>query len=167
MAAHIAVPRAPHTPHPAPCTLHPAPCTLNPAPWSRWAASPFDVSVLDCWEGLAKAMAAGLYSPESFDKNEYVYYDAPLNGDLHGVVKGKFFAFKGPTARRRHQGFGTPFTRPSLPFTQNPYPPPLSTLNPQPVHAPSEDVIFVQYPNTQRRASEPLSVLIVCVFICE
>ncbi|KAJ1492124.1 protein-tyrosine phosphatase-like protein, partial [Baffinella frigidus] len=71
---------------------------------ATWVPSPFDITVLHCWEGLVKAMAEGLYNPDTFDKNEYVYYDSPLNGDLHEVVKGKFFAFKGPTARRQAQG---------------------------------------------------------------
>jgi hypothetical protein len=33
---------------------------------------------------------------QSFDKNEYFYYDDPANGEFHEVVKGKFIAFKGP-----------------------------------------------------------------------
>ncbi len=32
--------------------------------------------------------------------------DFPGNGDMHEVVKGKFFAFKGPTAKRKSLGFG-------------------------------------------------------------
>ena len=32
--------------------------------------------------------------------------DHPSNGDMHEVVKGKFFAFKGPTGRRKSLGFG-------------------------------------------------------------
>ena len=32
--------------------------------------------------------------------------DHPSNGDMHEVVKGKFFAFKGPTGRRKSMGFG-------------------------------------------------------------
>lgn len=32
--------------------------------------------------------------------------DYPSNGDMHEVVRGKFFAFKGPTGRRKALGFG-------------------------------------------------------------
>ena len=51
-------------------------------------------SVADCWRGLKRAIEQGLYLPSSFDAKEYLYYDA--NGDLHEVVKGKLFAFRGP-----------------------------------------------------------------------
>lgn len=71
---------------------------------ATWVPSTFDITVRHCWEGLRKAIETGLYIPDTFDKNEYLYYDSPLNGDLHEVVRGKFYAFKGPTARRRAEG---------------------------------------------------------------
>ena len=37
-----------------------------------------------------------LYDARAFNEDEYFYYDQPLNGDMHEVVKGKFIAFKGP-----------------------------------------------------------------------
>ena len=37
---------------------------------------------------------------------EYFYYDQSSFGDMHEVVKGKFFAFKGPADERRDLGFG-------------------------------------------------------------
>lgn len=63
--------------------------------------SPYDLHMIDCWSGLAKAMRKGLYSPADFNKEEYFYYDDPKHGDMHEVVKGKFFAFKGPTEQRK------------------------------------------------------------------
>lgn len=63
---------------------------------ATWVASPYDLHVKDCWAGLHRAMAQGLYDPAKFDKNEYFYYDNPDHGDLHQVVPGKFIAFRGP-----------------------------------------------------------------------
>jgi len=45
---------------------------------------------------------AGLYTPNTFDEDEYFYYDHPENGDMHEVVTGKFFAFKGPTDKKQN-----------------------------------------------------------------
>lgn len=56
--------------------------------------------VKDCWRGLAKAIATGLYDPDTFDAQEYFYYDHPQHGDMHQVVPGKFIAFKGPVDQR-------------------------------------------------------------------
>ena len=47
-------------------------------------------------------MQGGLYSPDTFDEDEYFYYDHPENGDMHEVVTGKFFAFKGPTDKKQN-----------------------------------------------------------------
>ena len=41
-----------------------------------------------------------LYDARAFNEDEYFYYDQPLNGDMHEVVKGKFIAFKGPVDRQ-------------------------------------------------------------------
>jgi hypothetical protein len=66
---------------------------------ATWCRSPYDLHVKDCFKGLAKALHTNLYCPASFDEEEYFYYDHPSNGDMHEVVKGKFFAFKGPTGK--------------------------------------------------------------------
>ena len=64
---------------------------------ATWCPSPYDLTLEHCWQGLRKAIVTGLYDPESFDPDEYFYYDNPENGDMHEVVKNKFFAFKGPS----------------------------------------------------------------------
>jgi len=66
---------------------------------ATWVPSTFDLSLRDCWAGLKRAVATGLYTPATFDFEEYLYYDEPANGDLHQVVAGKFIAFKGPKSR--------------------------------------------------------------------
>jgi len=72
---------------------------------ATWCPSPYDVTLMHCWQGMRKALKMGLYCPDSFDEDEYFYYDHPENGDMHEVVKGKFFAFKGPTDKK--QGYYT------------------------------------------------------------
>jgi len=59
----------------------------------------WDGGQLHCWQAVRKAVRCNLYHPETFDVDEYFYYDHPTNGDMHEVVTGKFFAFKGPTDR--------------------------------------------------------------------
>ena len=68
---------------------------------ATWCQSPYDLTLLSCWQGLRRAIQAQLYSPDTFDEDEYFYYDHPENGDMHEVVTGKFFAFKGPTDNKQ------------------------------------------------------------------
>ena len=68
---------------------------------ATWCPSPYNLTLIDCWQGMRKAMQAQLYHPDTFDEDEYFYYDQPTNGDMHEVVKGKFFAFKGPTDQKQ------------------------------------------------------------------
>ena len=79
---------------------------LEPYRDATFSASDFDLTLEDCWGGLAKGIDKGwLALPSSSDEDyrwglidvdEYGHYDDPLNGDLHEVVPGKFIAFKGP-----------------------------------------------------------------------
>ena len=73
---------------------------------ATFAESDFDLTLEDCWGGLAKGIERGWVdlpsSPDEeyrwglIDVDEYEHYDNPINGDLHEVVPGKFIAFKGP-----------------------------------------------------------------------
>jgi protein-tyrosine phosphatase len=72
---------------------------IRPYRDATWCPSPYDLSLLHCWQAVRKAMRCNLYHPDTFDAEEYFYYDHPSNGDMHEVVKSKFFAFKGPTDR--------------------------------------------------------------------
>ena len=64
----------------------------------------FELSLRDCWAGLVKSRNHGWFTfcPEpgglwgSYDIDEYIHYDCPLNGDMHVVVPDKFMAFAGP-----------------------------------------------------------------------
>ena len=44
---------------------------------ATWVASPYDLHVRDCWAGLARAIANGLYDPCHFDEDEYFYCKPP------------------------------------------------------------------------------------------
>ena len=73
---------------------------------ATYSESDFDLTLEDCWAGLAKGIQKGWvgyptacdedYRWGLIDIDEYVHNDDPLNGDLHEVVPGKFVAFKGP-----------------------------------------------------------------------
>ena len=54
----------------------------------------FRLTLVDCWKGFARAKSLGWI--ELYDMDEYSHYNNPLEGDLHAVVPGKLFAFKGP-----------------------------------------------------------------------
>ena len=69
-------------------------------------SSTYDLNLVDCWRGIRRAVIQGLYDPTTFNEAEYSYYDQPCYGDMHEVVKGKFFSFKGPTETRRSLGPG-------------------------------------------------------------
>ena len=66
----------------------------------------YDLTILDCLEGLYKAMSKGFVDFGSFELEEYEYFERVENGDLNWLVKDKFVAFAGPQATKRHTGEG-------------------------------------------------------------
>ena len=58
----------------------------------------FHLHLCDCWAGLWQADQLGWIrrTAAGFDYAAYAHYGDPLNGDLHEVVPGKFFAMRGP-----------------------------------------------------------------------
>ena len=71
---------------------------------ATFSAASFELTLEDCWRGLAKGMQQGWVGRPCMrddewgmiDMEEYIHYEDPLNGDLHKVVPGKFVALKGP-----------------------------------------------------------------------
>ena len=55
--------------------------------------------MLQCLQGLKKAMDVGWYHPSTFNQDEYELLDNPSNADMH-FLSPKFVAFKGPSHRR-------------------------------------------------------------------
>ncbi|XP_070817554.1 dual specificity protein phosphatase CDC14AB isoform X3 [Chaetodon trifascialis] len=58
--------------------------------------STFNLTVLDCLQGIRKALQHGFFDFETFDVDEYEHYERVENGDLNWIVPGKFLAFSGP-----------------------------------------------------------------------
>lgn len=56
----------------------------------------FDLTVLDVIKGLYKAHKNHLFNLETFNCEEYEYYEKVENGDFNWIVEGKFLAFAGP-----------------------------------------------------------------------
>ena len=71
---------------------------------ATFSAPSFRLAIADCWRGLAKGMqlswvrraAPGNAMWGRINIEQYAHYDCPLQGDLHEVVPGLIFAFKGP-----------------------------------------------------------------------
>jgi cell division cycle 14 len=70
---------------------------------ATFSNSEFDLTLLDCWEALARGKSMGWIdkpaTPGLWGRimlEEYDHYEDPLNGDLHIVVPDRFVAFKGP-----------------------------------------------------------------------
>ncbi|XP_029002882.1 dual specificity protein phosphatase CDC14AB isoform X3 [Betta splendens] len=56
----------------------------------------FNLTVLDCLQGIRKALQHGFFDFETFDVDEYEHYERVENGDLNWIVPGKLLAFSGP-----------------------------------------------------------------------
>ena len=55
----------------------------------------FNVTVLDCLKGMCKAISCGFFNFETFDVEEYEYFEKVENGDLNWITS-KFICFAGP-----------------------------------------------------------------------
>lgn len=64
-------------------------------------ACTYDLTVLDCLRGLAKARVYRYFDFEDFDVEEYEYFEQVENGDLNWIMKDKIIAFAGPQNRRQ------------------------------------------------------------------
>ncbi|CAM9352422.1 unnamed protein product, partial [Discosporangium mesarthrocarpum] len=61
----------------------------------------FHLTVLDCVRAVSRAMKLGHLNLDSFDPDEFAFYDAIENGDINWIIPGKFLAFSGPLPLRR------------------------------------------------------------------
>lgn len=62
--------------------------------------STFDLTILDCLRGLAKGIEFGFFDYDTFNGEEYLFYEQVDNGDLNWIVPGKCIACCGPHAKR-------------------------------------------------------------------
>uniref|UniRef100_A0AAY5E9D4 Cell division cycle 14A n=1 Tax=Electrophorus electricus TaxID=8005 RepID=A0AAY5E9D4_ELEEL len=56
----------------------------------------YNVAILDCLQGISKALQHGILNFETFNVTEYEHYERVENGDFNWIVPGKFLAFSGP-----------------------------------------------------------------------
>ncbi|XP_039623231.1 dual specificity protein phosphatase CDC14AB isoform X2 [Polypterus senegalus] len=56
----------------------------------------YNLTILDCLQGIQKAQQHGFLDFETFDVDEYEHYERVENGDFNWIVPGKFLAFSGP-----------------------------------------------------------------------
>ncbi|KAF6123516.1 cell division cycle 14B [Phyllostomus discolor] len=61
----------------------------------------FFITLLDCFHAVKKAMQYGFFNFNSFNLDEYEYYEKAENGDLNWIIPGRFIAFCGPHSRTR------------------------------------------------------------------
>lgn len=66
----------------------------------------WDCTLLDCFRALDTAMKLGWFRMDTFNVQEYEYYERVENGDLNCIVPGRFVAFSGPAARRTDVSLG-------------------------------------------------------------
>uniref|UniRef100_A0A3Q2DIG7 Cell division cycle 14Ab n=1 Tax=Cyprinodon variegatus TaxID=28743 RepID=A0A3Q2DIG7_CYPVA len=75
----------------------------------------FNLTVLDCLQGIRKALQHGFFDFETFDVEEYEHYERVENGDLNWIVPGKFLAFSGPHPKSKVEN-GYPLHAPEAYF---------------------------------------------------
>jgi cell division cycle 14 len=71
---------------------------LKPFHDATYIQPSYELRMIDCLAGLARANALDWYNALSFDIKSYDFYDHPSNGDMHQICP-KFIAFKGPLAQ--------------------------------------------------------------------
>uniref|UniRef100_A0AAQ5ZAV5 Cell division cycle 14A n=1 Tax=Amphiprion ocellaris TaxID=80972 RepID=A0AAQ5ZAV5_AMPOC len=75
----------------------------------------YNLTVLDCLQGIRKALQHGFFDFETFDVDEYEHYERVENGDLNWIVPGKFLAFSGPHPKTKIEN-GYPLHAPEAYF---------------------------------------------------
>ncbi|XP_054881347.1 dual specificity protein phosphatase CDC14AB-like isoform X2 [Poeciliopsis prolifica] len=63
------------------------------------AESTFSLTVLDCLQGIHKALQHSFLDFETFSPEEYEHYERVENGDMNWIIPGKILAFSSPHAR--------------------------------------------------------------------
>mmetsp|Transcript_126190 Transcript_126190/g.403862 ORF Transcript_126190/g.403862 Transcript_126190/m.403862 type:complete len:484 (-) Transcript_126190:58-1509(-) len=57
----------------------------------------YQLTILDCLQGLQKGIELGWYDWNRFDYESYDFFEKVDNGDMSWIVPGKFLAFAGPS----------------------------------------------------------------------
>lgn len=75
----------------------------------------YNLSLLNCLRAVEKAVLHKFLDFETFDLEEYEYYERVENGDLNWIVPNKFIAFCGPHPKSKIEN-GHPFHSPETYF---------------------------------------------------
>ncbi|XP_030015896.1 dual specificity protein phosphatase CDC14AB-like isoform X2 [Sphaeramia orbicularis] len=75
----------------------------------------FNLTVLDCLQGIRKALQHGLMDFENFSTEEYEHYERVENGDMNWIIPGKILAFSSPHPRSKIEN-GYPLHAPEAYF---------------------------------------------------
>ncbi|XP_059358352.1 cell division cycle 14Aa isoform X1 [Carassius carassius] len=76
----------------------------------------YDLTILDCLQGIRKALQHGFFDFENFDVEEYEHYERVENGDFNWIVPGKLLAFSGPHPKSKIEN-GYPLHAPEAYFS--------------------------------------------------
>jgi len=68
---------------------------------AAFGPSTFNLTLLDCLNGLHKALKFRFFDFGDFDVDEYEHYEKVQNGDFNWLLPDKFLAFCGPHSRAR------------------------------------------------------------------
>jgi len=60
----------------------------------------YNLNIMHCLMGLKRAKEFGFFDFNTFDLDEYEYYEQVENGDLNWIVQGKISAFAGPSYKK-------------------------------------------------------------------
>jgi len=58
--------------------------------------SQYSLKLIDCFRALKKAKKLNWVDMDTFNVNEYIYYEKVANGDLNWIIPSKMLAFSGP-----------------------------------------------------------------------
>ncbi|XP_066548670.1 dual specificity protein phosphatase CDC14AB isoform X6 [Amia ocellicauda] len=75
----------------------------------------YNLTILDCLQGIRKALQHGFFDFEMFDVDEYEHYERVENGDFNWILPGKFLAFSGPHPKSKIEN-GYPLHAPEAYF---------------------------------------------------
>lgn len=76
----------------------------------------YDCTILDCLQGLERALKLGWYSMNNFDLDFYESHNKVETGDMNWIIPGKLLAFSCPSIKDEVDGWGnyTPETYASI-----------------------------------------------------
>ncbi|XP_063263686.1 dual specificity protein phosphatase CDC14A isoform X1 [Prinia subflava] len=75
----------------------------------------YNLTILDCLQGVNKAVQHGFFDFKTFDVDEYEHYERVENGDFNWIIPGKFLAFSGPHPKSKLEN-GYPLHAPEAYF---------------------------------------------------